>query len=204
MKLKKIASLMLAGIMAVSMLAGCKGNAQENPGEQEQPVVDTTIAGYLNDAQNANSLVKIDFTYDGAMENTMRNVAENFGDKVNAGNFENAITTDLGKIERANVLGSFYGYKSTGTDNTVNSKEGTQVFYKVYDKNVGMPLDKVAEEIMNDCNGLSNLVVEATVGKIDYTYEYAGKVAMVKADSNNDSKYYVAVVITCTTAGELA
>ena len=31
MKLKKIASLMLAGVMAVSMLAGCEGSA--NSGE---------------------------------------------------------------------------------------------------------------------------------------------------------------------------
>ena len=37
MKLKKIASLMLAGIMAVSMLAGCKsGTPDPNPGEGEQ------------------------------------------------------------------------------------------------------------------------------------------------------------------------
>ena len=44
MKLKKIASLMLAGIMAVSMLAGCKGNTiSEQPNEQpEEP----TTSGY--------------------------------------------------------------------------------------------------------------------------------------------------------------
>ena len=44
MKLKKIASLMLAGIMAVSMLAGCKGNTiNEQPNEQpEEP----TTSGY--------------------------------------------------------------------------------------------------------------------------------------------------------------
>ena len=42
MKLKKIASLMLAGVMAVSMLAGCKGSA--NSGEEENPVVPTTLS----------------------------------------------------------------------------------------------------------------------------------------------------------------
>ena len=36
MKLKKIASLALAGVMAVSMLAGCKsGTPNPNPGEGE-------------------------------------------------------------------------------------------------------------------------------------------------------------------------
>ena len=44
MKLKKIASLALAGVMAVSMLAGCeggKGNNNNNP-DNGQPVITTT------------------------------------------------------------------------------------------------------------------------------------------------------------------
>ena len=44
MKLKKIASLMLAGIMAVSMLAGCKsGSKEENPGASSSEP--TTVSG---------------------------------------------------------------------------------------------------------------------------------------------------------------
>ena len=51
MKLKKIASLMLAGIMAVSMLAGCKGNTvNENPGEQPEEPVASDVASAFNDA----------------------------------------------------------------------------------------------------------------------------------------------------------
>ena len=58
MKLKKIASLMLAGVMAVSMLAGCKGSA--NSGEEENPVVPTTgivadANGVLTDDQKRSS-----------------------------------------------------------------------------------------------------------------------------------------------------
>ena len=41
MKLKKIASLMLAGIMAVSMLAGCS-NGNSNSGNTEEPVAPST------------------------------------------------------------------------------------------------------------------------------------------------------------------
>ena len=46
MKLKKIASLMLAGIMAVSMLAGCKGNTiSENPGSSSsEPTVANVVS----------------------------------------------------------------------------------------------------------------------------------------------------------------
>ena len=54
MKLKKIASLMLAGIMAVSMLAGCKsGNANENPGEQPENPVVSNAADYANQTLSA-------------------------------------------------------------------------------------------------------------------------------------------------------
>ena len=49
MKLKKIASLMLAGVMAVSMLAGCsgKGNNSGNKDDQNQ-VVAASVADYAN------------------------------------------------------------------------------------------------------------------------------------------------------------
>ena len=45
MKLKKIASLMLAGVMAVSMLAGCQ-NANVDPEKPEQPDEPTSSATY--------------------------------------------------------------------------------------------------------------------------------------------------------------
>ena len=45
MKLKKIASLMLAGVMAVSMLAGCNGKTETKP-EGEGEGEGTTASGY--------------------------------------------------------------------------------------------------------------------------------------------------------------
>ena len=55
MKLKKIASLMLAGVMAVSMLAGCSGNtANENPGsEPETPASSSVTESVLNKTSEA-------------------------------------------------------------------------------------------------------------------------------------------------------
>ena len=51
MKLKKIASLALAGIMAVSMLAGCKdGTNQEDPSSSSQVPTTANIVTYANDA----------------------------------------------------------------------------------------------------------------------------------------------------------
>ena len=63
MKLKKIASLALAGIMAVSMLAGCKGN-DSSTGDQGTVVVPTVTDAVtaLNNGQTSGNEVKITFT----------------------------------------------------------------------------------------------------------------------------------------------
>ena len=59
MKLKKIASLMLAGVMAVSMLTACGDNTVNDPEQPNQPV-EPTPAGYssvLGDALVAQNVV---------------------------------------------------------------------------------------------------------------------------------------------------
>ena len=59
MKLKKIASLMLAGIMAVSMLAGCNGETAPDPDDNGNGGV--TVTGYsavLGDALKDNKAIK--------------------------------------------------------------------------------------------------------------------------------------------------
>ena len=59
MKLKKIASLALAGIMAVSMLAGCKDNpSSSNPTNPETPEV-STASSAVYDALDANTRLLI-------------------------------------------------------------------------------------------------------------------------------------------------
>ena len=55
MKLKKIASLMLAGVMAVSMLAGCSGNTNPNP--NPEPDEGNTVTGYSSKLQSELSAV---------------------------------------------------------------------------------------------------------------------------------------------------
>ena len=53
MKLKKIASLMLAGIMAVSMLAGCKTGTTTDDGNTDVKPVASDAVAIMNDAQSA-------------------------------------------------------------------------------------------------------------------------------------------------------
>ena len=55
MKLKKIASLMLAGVMAVSMLAGCQTTSNDQPTQPEQPT--TPATGYSATVQGKLSAI---------------------------------------------------------------------------------------------------------------------------------------------------
>ena len=79
MKLKKIASLMLAGVMTVSMLAGCQttSNGNDQPNQPEEP---TTPAGYsatLQSKLSAHASDKITLS-DSAELNNALNYAAGF------------------------------------------------------------------------------------------------------------------------------
>ena len=75
MKLKKIASLMLAGIMAVSMLAGCEGKSDNN--EEKNPVVPVTsdIVTWANDALDGKAKGVFKFESDAKVDEALKAVA---------------------------------------------------------------------------------------------------------------------------------
>ena len=83
MKLKKIASLMLAGVMAVSMLTACgsKGTTDpENPTDDPVVVPETGIVAAVNDGQNADNDVKIDFTSSSTLDALLASAVEAYGE----------------------------------------------------------------------------------------------------------------------------
>ena len=57
MKLKKIASLALAGIMAVSMLAGCNGSSSSSTTTERETT--TGIVAAVNNGQDKTNEVKV-------------------------------------------------------------------------------------------------------------------------------------------------
>ena len=69
MKLKKIASLMLAGVMAISMLAGCSGNETPDEGNEIAPV--TGAAAAIN-AELSENKGKISFTDDATLDDVVK------------------------------------------------------------------------------------------------------------------------------------
>ena len=80
MKLKKIASLMLAGVMAVSMLAGCGESSSSSSSEPTNPVtpVATGIADAVNAARNdyAKSALKLTYNESSSLAEILQTVAQ--------------------------------------------------------------------------------------------------------------------------------
>ena len=201
MKLKKIASLMLAGVMAVSMLAGCSnGTKPENP--TNEPTGDNaSIATYLNDAQKYNDGVKIDFTYDASMEKAMTQIL----------NDDKDVSAYLPKL--MDVESVAYDKLMGNTAMNYNSlKAGTQTnLFIVTDGNKeNMTDEALMKSILNsDYANFSTpkdeyLAEDTHKGKIDYGFDYTGKVAMVKNTKDGITTRYVAFMITCTTAATVA
>ena len=86
MKLKKIASLALAGVMAVSMLAGCSngsngGNANNNNDDNNSTVVPATsaVVDAVNKGQSASNAVKVDFTVNSKLDSVLTKAVNVYG-----------------------------------------------------------------------------------------------------------------------------
>lgn len=79
MKLKKIASVALAGVMAVSVLAGCGADNGANSGNTNTETTSTSIVDAVNNGQTATNLVKIDFTDDATLDNALKTAVEKLG-----------------------------------------------------------------------------------------------------------------------------
>ena len=197
MKLKKIVSLALAGILAVSMLTACgdKGNASSTPAEEEV-VVDTSIAGVLTDEVDED-LIK--FSYDSNLQKNL-----DLAILVNGGAKD--ATDDQVKNSLLKILDvtdtqitDFYGYEGKGN----GSKKGTQTFTVVV-KDTSSKTDKeLMKTVEANLQNLDSLNEKYEAANADYTYTYNSKVAMVKVEKDGIVYRFVVASIDCVTDGVL-
>ena len=224
MKLKKIASLMLAGIMAVSMLAGCKsGTPNPNPGEGEGE--GNTATGYsvalgdaLADALKGTDVEDVITFADNnddktALEDALGNLsrgqlwatdsADTFGDLKDpdaVADFEKAA-----KLDRATLIdgGSIYNYKY----NINKTVKVGDIFY--IDSNVEM--SKVINQIVAEYGDAfaalkdSLKVVDTNDKELVYDFDYTVSVSVVNVPSPDVTIYtgstnFIAVTVTRTVA----
>ena len=193
MKLKKIASLMLAGIMAVSMLAGCKsgsnGNNVPSDSESTNPAtgVSADFESYLSEAADRNITMSDDSDLNTKFQRLVElNVTE--GDAVTIYN--------QGIVNHANLSIALAGTKymdcedalgdlaTLANSNTDNDKEKTavRVFTISGGVNEEAALRSVAAQVDN---AIANLPAASANGEYEYTY--TGSVSIVnKSGVNNE------------------
>ena len=123
MKLKKIASLMLAGVMAVSMLTACGSNGNtgngNNGNENPDPTPATTsVVDAVNKGQSAANAVKIDFTVNSELDNALAKAVSVYGNDA-----DEDITgiTNTGVVVEREVAGAIT--RMTGLE-SVSAKTG--------------------------------------------------------------------------------
>ena len=222
MKLKKIASLAMAGVLAVSMLAGCGDNASSSS-ENTKPTTTPAIVAAIDNAQADND-AQVAFTYDSALESTLKQacsilgnnaianaskVAKDVSDKVKLLTGENgyvaatALYNDLIRPET-------YDYNHpTGPMDTMYVKEGLdgtdQTVLSVYTvtstdaPNQEAALKVLAQNINKELKKLDDRTANVPSGYKYYDYTYTGTVAMTTVTLDNGTSVYV-VIHTLTQA----
>ena len=205
MKLKKIASLMLAGVMAVSMLAGCNSapiddNTNDDNGDVVTP---TSIVTAVNNGQNATNKVKIDFTSDASLDAALVKAVDAIGESP--------------AVRRLNMQMHRLTGIEVGFEDMIGDKDGVhgdliKMDGHKMERMVAVPLmsvyaDKAAAEkaAAKYVDELVSQLDDTTLTKetkYDTKYadlSYTGSVSMVSSTANSGTvNYYLAVVITRT------
>ena len=233
MKLKKIASLALAGIMAVSMLAGCgtnNGGSSDNGNTVVEPTV-SGIAKAFNDNQAATNKAKVAFTSDSTLDAQLAQAVKEEGEDATAAlvegqlRFISGILDDgayayyAGNSKDGLVTTNLYVIKlsSSEANNTVkyaayapgqNGATANGYVGWVYNADAAM---KATAQFVNTY--IASLLYKTTYvegqtlsGQDYFDYDYTGKASMVTAKTaNGDTNYYIAFTITQTcTEGTVA
>ena len=213
MKLKKIASLMLAGIMAVSMLAGCDGKG--GSGEEENPVVpaETGVVAYANDALTADQKEVFTYAASADLDAILKDLASstsNFSeDKIDGIYKDYDVTYDSdmcgklrGKLDGIiREDGKFNNPPADGKSQkngyvyTISGRLDAEEAVGKIAKSVGKMIVDASDDRLNGITCPD--VVEYNGTK--YDCDYSAEISAVKVSSSsapNESAWVVAIVLT--------
>ena len=187
MKLKKIASLMLAGIMAVSMLAGCKDAASSSePTEPETPVVGGYTAtiydltgGTTKSVLKTKDNATLTTAFDRAEEQFMASYIDTFAQTSLSKVWGPVTTADPGPIVLDALdknLGVNYVVDTGNSDVSIASKADDKVYVSLYcitagvnetnlNKDVAAKVDAMMVGIKNNVSGSDTVDYYLTVDK---------------------------------------
>ena len=228
MKLKKIASLMLVGVMAVSMLAGCSTASNgNNNGEGEGENGGTTTGYSVTFGEKLSSDVKnkdyVSFADNAADQAALADALNNVGalktliatanDEItylNGGDVVGVVEdfTDSAKLTR-------YGFNN-GAGNVFNNKNTLNRTTKVgsiYYVDGSVSMDKVLNQIANKLDSYFKKLAEtgeikdSDGNQVTYDFDYTISVSVVNKTSDvidwyNGSTNVVAVTVTRTATAD--
>ena len=205
MKLKKIASLMLAGIMAVSMLAACNGKTEEPSSSSSETPATGVSATFANFLSGKHVEFKDNATYAGYLADGLKDADPKSAD-----------LTGITKVQATNNWGVFTKVENKFDKNeldysgrvTINNFSGTgvnqsndELFIALYAAPGSMKQDVVLEAVaaeLDDNLSDSYLVNYADVGTGTtkrYDYDYTGSVSVQKVEDGSASAWYVLVTL---------
>ena len=209
MKLKKIASLMLAGVMAVSMLAGCSGKTEgeEKPGDDVVVVPETGIVAEVNNGQSKNNEAKVDFTSNTSLDVALTSAVKAFGEDSYYDNLTKRVANLL-SMDAWHTTITYKGYHGMKNPE-VPMKNGNSVkddadgavveFVEAFTitseqaKSEDAAMKQAAETIDKVIGGLhaTSYVKGETKGGDKYCdYTYTGTVSMVTVEKANGMTIY--------------
>ena len=216
MKLKKIASLALAGIMAVSMLAGCKDGSSSSSSSSENTNTTSGYSAMLGqkaakalsssdrdkivsfadnaDDQKALEKVVLNNVAQSSVQNILRDVAGvNGAWKVADPTIKNVDADFADEIE---AVGGVLGVNARPA--SVNDDTFASVWVASGDISMNTVLDTVFDTLENDFKALKKDDVFQSLVDVNYTYDVAVSVVNVPVTYNTNrsgSVNFVAVSI---------
>ena len=215
MKLKKIASLMLAGVMAVSMLAGCSNGTKPDDGEKE-PVV-TGLTGEVVAALDEDTTKAVSFTSDSNLDNVVAKYVQKNGTngvKNISASALNSIDDEVSeetKFTWPDSVGNKDSAKSAAKEanvtivvssNTVTA--GASRDYAV--KQIAKAIDDAIENLnLKDDTVIFNVDIDndGEAEQFWYDYSYAGNLSVTEVkDATTGVVSYVAVFTVTRTAAQ--
>ena len=227
MKLKKIASLMLAGVMAVSMLTACNtasNDGDDNQGDDNIVVpVDDSLATAVNNELSAAVKNTLPITADSNLEAALKKVSDKIDtDHLNNNTFITSSDTEdvrhlMGLGDDASLtatankgylqpLSTANVYENTWKYFTAVNSAKTTVDLIVYDGD--LTEEGLAHAVAEDLKYLINhnrmpndgVVNEGVNGKVQYKYDYTANIMSVKIDDmrGDNSHYVVALKVVQT------
>lgn len=200
MKLNKVLALALSGVMAVSMLAGCSnnsGNGGQNGQEQEQTQTSAVVTA-VNNGQNKDNKVKINFTADPTFDTALQTAASAAGEDANFDSVENKLKVVLG-----NDVVSMTESTAKSVLNT--KKDGSNItaveVYGIDGNYTETAAQKKFAEYVNTLVSKLKAAESGSIGDEVVKYSYTGNVSMVKVTNLNGTvEYFAAVMINATGA----